>query len=82
MTPTSVEYLGIVAVALMVIFYWLENRHPAFVLLFALACVLAATYAWLIDSYPFFVAEGIWSLIALQRWYGQRRLASVNSEGC
>ena len=81
MTPSSVEYLGIVAVGLMVFFYWLENRNPVFILLFAMACALAATYAWLIDSYPFLVAEGIWSMIALQRWYGQYKLASVNSEG-
>ncbi len=81
MTPSSVEYLGIVAVGLMVFFYWLENRHPVFILLFAMACALAATYAWLIDSYPFLVAEGIWSMIALQRWYSQHKLASVNSEG-
>ena len=62
------EYLGILAVTLMVLFYALEQRHPIYILLFAGACALAAGYAWLIQSYPFFVAEGIWAAIALYRW--------------
>ena len=69
MTHSPVEYFGIVAVVLMVFFYWMETRHPTYILLFALACALAAIYAWLIESYPFFVAEGIWSAIAFHRWY-------------
>lgn len=63
-----IEYLGILAVALMVAFYALEPRHRHFTLAFAAACALAAVYAWLIGALPFVIAEGLWSLIALNRW--------------
>lgn len=63
-----IEWLGIFAVASMVISYALEDRHSIFVLTFALSCGLASFYAYLISSYPFLIAEGIWSLIALRRW--------------
>lgn len=63
-----VEYLGLIAVIIMVGSYALEDRHPLFVLLFAGGCALAAFYAWLIGSVPFLIAEGIWAIIALVRW--------------
>lgn len=63
-----VEWLGTFAIIVMVSAYALEKRHPSFVFIFAAGCVLAAVYAYLISSYPFLVAEGIWALIAFQRW--------------
>jgi hypothetical protein len=73
------EHLGLVAVAIMVASYALEHRHRHFVLAFAFGCALAAFYAWLIGSLPFMIAEGIWSLIALRRWWSvvrHRRMPS------
>ena len=69
----ATEYLGILAVAIMVVSYALERRHPTFILIFAVACALAATYAFLIRSYPFLIAEGIWSIIAMRRYLLVRR---------
>ncbi len=64
----SVEALGIVAVIIMVGSYALEQRGRLYIAIFAFGCALAAYYAFLIHSYPFLIAEGVWSLIALQRW--------------
>lgn len=61
-------HLGSVAVFIMVASYALENRHPLFILIFSFGCLLAAFYAYLIGSYPFLIAEGIWSLIAFRRF--------------
>ncbi len=63
-----IEYMGIAAVTIMVIAYALEQCDPVFILIFAFGCALAAVYAWLIGSLPFWAAEGIWALIALHRW--------------
>lgn len=67
-----IDALGLVAVIIMVGSYAFEARHPVFLLIFAFGCALAATYAALIGSIPFVIAEGIWSMIALWRWYRVR----------
>ncbi len=64
----AVEGLGLVAVIIMVATYALEQRGRAFIAAFAFGCALAAIYALLIRSYPFMIAEGIWSVIAVRRW--------------
>ncbi len=68
MTPQVIEALGTVAIVTMVISYALEKRHPVFIAIFAVGCALAAFYAFLIQSYPFLVAESIWAVIAFRRW--------------
>lgn len=64
-----IEALGIVAIIIMVGSYALEKVHPAFIASFAVGCSLATIYAWLIGSYPFFIAEGLWAIIAFRRWW-------------
>jgi hypothetical protein len=66
------EALGLVAIIIMVGSYALEKRAPVFIAIFAVGCALAAFYAFLIGSYPFLIAEGIWSIIALRRWIAAR----------
>lgn len=73
--PPPVEILGIVAIATMVVCYALEKRGTIFIAAFAAGCALAAVYAYLIGSYPFLVAEGIWAVVAARRWQVARRLA-------
>ena len=70
-----VEALGIVAIVIMVTSYALERRGTFFIAAFAAGCALAAVYAYLINSYPFLIAEGIWAVVAARRWYVARRLA-------
>ena len=64
----TIEILGIIAIIIMVGAYALEERHPTFILIFSAGCVLAAFYAFLINSYPFLIAEGLWAVIAFWRW--------------
>ncbi|MEM7016694.1 MAG: hypothetical protein AAF512_05050 [Pseudomonadota bacterium] len=72
MPDAFIELLGLVAIIIMVSAYALEHRHPTFTAVFAGACALASFYAFLIGSYPFFLAEGIWSVIAFRRWQAVR----------
>lgn len=67
------EGLGLIAVTIMVASYALEYKHPLFILIFAFGCALAALYAYLIQSYPFLIAEGLWALIALRRYFIVRK---------
>lgn len=63
-----VEALGVVAVVIMVASYALEKRDPIYIAIFSVGCAMAATYAFLLGSIPFLAAEGIWAVIAFQRW--------------
>jgi len=67
---------GFAAVAAMLLFYALENRSPAYVLAFAVACVAASAYGFLQGpgSWPFGAVEAVWSLIALRRWWLARKI--------
>ena len=64
---------GLVAVSLMLLFYALENRSPIFIVAFAAACVMGSIYGFLQGAWPFGMVEGIWSLVALRRWWNARR---------
>ncbi len=64
----AVEIMGIIAISIMVISYALEDRNPLYIAVFAFGCAMAAIYAFLISSYPFLVAESVWSLVAFARW--------------
>ncbi len=60
---------GALAVTLMLLFYTLEERDPAYVLAFAGACVASSVYGFLQGAWPFGVVELIWAGVALRRWY-------------
>jgi hypothetical protein len=59
---------GLLAVTAMLAFYALEDRGPAFILAFAAACALASVYGFLQGAWPFGLIEGVWAMIAVQRW--------------
>ena len=59
---------GFASVSLMLLFYFLENRSPWFVLAFAGSCVMSSAYGFLQGAWPFGLVEGVWSLAALDRW--------------
>lgn len=63
-----VTLFGVVAVTFMMTMYALERRGPAFILLFALGCLLSSTYGFLSGAWPFGVVEAIWAVIAVQRY--------------
>ncbi|HVV92023.1 MAG TPA: hypothetical protein VHD15_01265 [Hyphomicrobiales bacterium] len=64
----ALTLFGLVAVALMLLFYALEGRSRWFVLAFAGACLLGSLYGFLQCAWPFGLVEAIWALVALWRW--------------
>lgn len=64
----AIEILGITSVIIMVTSYALEHKSPVFIAIFSFGCVLAASYAFLLESIPFLIAEGVWAIIAFRRW--------------
>ncbi len=71
MDPLTV--FGVLAVGAMLLFYALEERSPAYVLAFALACLASSAYGFLQGAWPFGVVELIWAGIALRRWRSRTR---------
>lgn len=71
-----VEAFGLLATCRMVLFYALEGKALVFTLAFAGACLCAAIYAFLIRSYPFMLAEGVWAIVALTKWTLRSRVGS------
>ncbi len=64
----GLDLWGFASVGVMVTAYALEARGREWILLFAAASLSAAAYALVIESWPFALVEGVWSLIALRRW--------------
>ena len=60
---------GLCAVTAMLITYALEPRSSWFILAFAGSCALGSAYGFLQGAWPFGLVEGIWTLVALQRWW-------------
>jgi hypothetical protein len=58
----------------MMAMYALERRGRAFLLAFALGCVLSSVYGFLSGAWPFGVVELVWSFVAVHRY----RQVSVN----
>ncbi|HVD01662.1 MAG TPA: hypothetical protein VNG93_11035 [Candidatus Dormibacteraeota bacterium] len=48
--------------------YGLERRGRMFTLAFALGCLLSSVYGFLSGAWPFGVVEGIWCVVAAQRF--------------
>jgi hypothetical protein len=63
---------GVVALVYMMTMYALERRGRGFVLAFASGCALSSSYGFLSGAWPFGAVEGIWTFIALRRWYLMR----------
>jgi hypothetical protein len=59
---------GASADSFMVLMYALERRHSGFILAFGLGCALASAYGILAGTWPVGVVEGIWALVAVDRY--------------
>ena len=64
----AVTLFGVAALTFMMAMYALEARHPRFVALFAVGCVLSSAYGFLSGAWPFGVVELVWAGIALRRY--------------
>jgi hypothetical protein len=70
MSPLTL--FGLVAVSAMLAFYALENRGAIYILGFAFACLMGSAYGFLQGAWPFGLVEGIWSVVAVRRWWVRR----------
>ncbi len=59
---------GVVALSFMMIMYALESRGALFILGFAVGCALSSVYGFAAGAWPFGVVEGVWTLVALNRY--------------
>jgi hypothetical protein len=66
---TPLALFGLFAVTAMLVCYAFESRSPWFVLGFAVACWLGSAYGFLQGAWPFGIAEAIWGIVALRRWW-------------
>jgi NADH:ubiquinone oxidoreductase subunit 6 (subunit J) len=64
---------GLLAVTAMLVFYALEKRSHWFILAFAGSCLLASAYGFLQGAWPFGAVEVVWSVVAIRRWWVERR---------
>jgi hypothetical protein len=71
----GLTWFGLLAVALMLVFYALDRRSHWFILAFSGSCVLASVYGFLQGAWPFGLVEAVWSGVALRRWWLERRRA-------
>jgi hypothetical protein len=68
MSTVGVTIYGVCAVSFMMAMYALERRGRAFILAFALGCVLSSVYGFLSGAWPFGVVELVWSFVAVHRY--------------
>lgn len=68
-----ITLFGSIAVAIMMLSYWLEPRSKWFVLVFAVSSAATSAYSGLVQAYPITVIEALWALIALQRFFRRHR---------
>jgi hypothetical protein len=69
----ALTIFGIVVLTFMMAMYALERRAPQFILAFAVGCALSSVYGFLSGAWPFGVVEGIWTVIAVHRYWGTTR---------
>jgi len=69
---TRLSAFGLFAVSAMLICYALEKRSRWYILAFAISCALGSAYGFLQGAWPFGLVEGVWSVVALRRWWVAR----------
>jgi hypothetical protein len=70
---TLLSAFGLFAVTLMLVTYALESRSHWYILTFAVACALGSVYGFMQGAWPFGLVEGVWSGVAVRRWWLKRR---------
>jgi len=67
----ALTIFGVLVLTFMMSMYAFEGRGDGFVLAFAVGCALSSAYGFASGAWPFGVVEGIWTMIALRRWWRQ-----------
>jgi len=65
----ALTLFGLFAVTAMLVCYALESRSRWYILAFAGACGLGSVYGFLQGAWPFGLAEAVWSIVAVRRWW-------------
>lgn len=78
---SAVTIYGLCAVTFMMAMYALERRGAVFVLAFAGGCLLTSAYGFWSGTWPFGVAELVWSAIAIRRYVVAVRAPAPPSKG-
>ncbi|HXI96260.1 MAG TPA: hypothetical protein VNG04_09040 [Candidatus Acidoferrum sp.] len=79
MSGIGVTAFGVIAVTFMMATYAAERRHRAFVLAFAVGCLLSSVYGFLAGAWPFGVVEIVWAGIATRRFQLRSRAERSSS---
>jgi hypothetical protein len=69
---TLLSAFGLFAVTAMLVTYALESKSAWLILAFAFACALGSVYGFLQGAWPFGLVEGVWSAVAMRRWWLKR----------
>ena len=64
---------GSIAVSIMFLSYWTEERSKWLVMVFAVGSGMTSLYSGLAEVYPITVIEGLWALVALRRFAQRHR---------
>jgi len=65
----ALTIFGLFAVSAMLVCYAFDARSHWWTLGFAMACLLGSIYGFLQGAWPFGLVEGVWSLVAVRRWW-------------
>ncbi len=68
---------GSIAVSIMLLAYWVENRSKWFVLIFAGGSAATSAYSGLVQAYPITAIEALWAVVAVQRFLRRHRAEDV-----
>jgi hypothetical protein len=74
---TLLTSFGLIAVSAMLVCYALDTRSHWWTLGFAFSCLLGSAYGFLQGAWPFGLVEGVWALVAANRWRQRRRVRSL-----
>ncbi|MFC0243345.1 hypothetical protein [Rhodopseudomonas telluris] len=74
----ALGWFGLIAVAVMVLSYALEDHSVWFILVFAVACGLGAISSFLHGVWPLGIITAVWAGIALRRFLLKLRPAAAD----
>ncbi len=78
---STLNILGAVDLAVMMVFYALEPKSRTYTLLFGLTCIGSSTYGFLSGTWPFGVIEAVWTVIALRKFVKLKKEKRMGSPG-
>jgi 4-amino-4-deoxy-L-arabinose transferase-like glycosyltransferase len=64
----ALTLFGLFAVSAMLLCYAMESRSHWWTLAFAFSCALGSAYGFMQGAWPFGLVEGVWSIVAAQKW--------------